>query len=304
MQTAPLDKYGELTSEGRFSGGETFSAVSRDRVSCRLTVFASELSANEQFRAAWRRDLGLLRRLPHDGLPEILDSGDEHGIVYVATAVVSDVTLTQYLESNSLSWDEIADIGWQISSVMQHLHNSGLAHGGLDGSTVRMTQQLRTSVVDTGVHRWMLAAGNESASADISRQCRNDLVSLGHLMRQLALPDRDAQNQSTEIPSQWWELIADLSDPHSKQFPATAREVQGRLGRILLEDSGEAMKVVADRTGQGHGRHSIVDELLPVPSPRQYGDLPKPLRGRRFSWLALIVFVLAIVIATIVIRGM
>jgi serine/threonine protein kinase len=301
MQTTQMDKYGELISEDRFPGGETFSTVNCDNVNCRLTVFDSVLSGNEQFRAAWRRDLGLLRRLPHDGIPAILDSGDEHGIVYVATAAVPDKTLPQYLKSHSFSWDEIADIGWQIASVMQHLHNSGLAHGGLDGGSVRITQQLRVCVVDSGVHRWVLSAGDEVESADISRQCMNDLVSLGHLMQELAVPGRDSQDRASDIPSQWWELISDLADFHSVRFPATAREVQGRLGRILLEDSGDAMNVVAARTSQVHGRQSIVDALLPVALTRPFGGFPKTAVSRRVRWRTLIVFILAIVIATVVV---
>jgi serine/threonine protein kinase len=303
MHTAPLDSFGDLTSEGRFVGRETFSAVGHDHGRCRLTVFTPELSADEQFRAAWRRDLGLLRLLPHDGLPLIIDSRDEQGIVYLATEPVPEMTLGEYLESNTLAWDEIADIGWQIASVMQHLHNSGLAHGGLDDSCVRMTPQLRVCVVDTGVVRWILAAGDGAACADINHQCRNDLVSLGSLMRRLALPASGNEVLSSDIPGEWWELIEDLSDATSKHFPSTAREVQGRLGRILLEESGDAMRVVAARTGLGHRRSSILDELLPADSPLQHGEVPKTSERTVFMWICLIAAFAAIALTIVLLRG-
>ncbi len=304
MQTAPLDNYGDLVSEGRSGVSETFSAVREDRTRCRLTVFTAELSANDQFRAAWRRDLGLLKLLPHDGLPQIVDSGDEHGIVYIATAAVPEMTLRHYLESNALTWDEIADIGWQISSVMQHLHNSGVAHGGLDDGCVRITPQLRVSVVDTGVSRWILAAGEESASASINLQCRNDLIALGHLMRKLTLPVERHQIRAPSIPDAWWELIEGMSDSDSKQFPATAREVQGRLGRILLEDAGEAMKVVAARTGEGYGRRSILDELLPIPVTDKLDTLPERPPVWKRSWVILVVALAATAVAVALLGGM
>jgi|GEM_PF-3313986 len=298
MPTAPLDSYTDLASEGQLSGRETFSAVNRDDVRCRLTVFTPELSADEQFRAAWRRDLGLLRLLSHDGLPEIVDSKDVQGVVYLATEPVPELTLGQYLESNTLAWDEIADIGWQIASVMQHLHNSGVAHGGLDEKCVRITPQLRVSVVDTGFGRWLLAAGEEAALSEINQQCRSDLVSLGELLRQLALSNRGSNVSSFSVPEGWWGLIEDLSDPDSNSFPATAREVQGRLGRILLEDSGDAMKVVAARTGQGQIRSSILDELLPLPS-HSCDDLPEPGNRNKLNWIWL-VLALALLAATVI----
>lgn len=301
MQTAPLENYKDLISEGREAGRETFSALNRDGVRCRLSVFTPDLSADEHFRSAWRRDLGLLRLLSHDGLPEIIDSGDAEGIVYLATESVADVTLGRYLETNSLAWDEVADIGWQIASVMQHLHNSGVAHGGLDETSVRITPQLRVSVVDTGVGRWLLAAGEQAGSAGVNRQCRHDLVSLGHLLRKLAIASQGTDVQPPAVPGEWWELIEDLSDSSSRRFPATAREVQGRLGRILLEDSGEVMKVVAARTGLSQVRSSILDEFLPLPS-RTYDELPRPHKRKSGFWIWLLVAFAAIAVMVMLLQ--
>lgn len=266
MPPSSLDDYTDLTTESEFPGWTSYTAHRPEQAApCRLVVFTPEISANQDFRAAWRHDTELLRRLPHDGLPGLLDTGDRDGVVYFATETAAGLTLQDYLNAHQLSWDEIADLGWQAASVIQHLHNSGVVHGSIDDRSVRITEQLRISLLDPGVARWILAADEPAAAGNLSALYRDDLLSLGRLLNQLASAGSTDESTSSEIPEQWWSLISDLSDSSTDRFPVTAREVQGRLGAILLEDSGESMDVVADRTAPGRGDRSIVDELLDTP---------------------------------------
>lgn len=265
-----LDDYTQLIPDVELSERTSYRAVHSDGTSCWLTIFSSALSANQNFRAAWRHDTELLRRLPHDGLPRLLDTGDDDGVVFLATEFTASLTLDEYLASHSLTWEETADLGWQAASVIQHLHNSGIAHSGLNGNSFRITEQLRVLLVDSGITRWELAATSPGEAGDLSAQFRADLVALGQLLEKLAAAEETDPSHPSDVPKQWWKLIADLSDVSGDRFPTTAREVQGRLGAILLEGPGESMDVVADRTGPGRSSRSIVDELLDVP----IGDSP------------------------------
>lgn len=275
---------------------------------CRLIVFTPEISANQDFRAAWRHDSELLRQLPHDGLPKLLQTGDRDGVVYLATELTQGVTLQEFLTSHRLTWDEIADLGWQAASVIQHLHNSGIVHGGVDDQSFRVTEQLRVSLVDAGVARWVLAVDESSAAGNMSALYRADLLALGRLLDQLASASETDSAKTSDIPEQWWKLISDLSDSSADQFPSTAREVQGRLGAILLEDSGESMDIVADRTAPGGIDRSIVDELLdtsmaePAPAARTPAAGPSGTSGTVWILLAAAAVLLVVAAAVLLSR--
>lgn len=258
MQSSPLAAFTERKSETNSAAWSAFLSE-KDGQPCRVVTFSPDASANGDFRAAWRRDTGLLRTLSHDALPEILDDGDDQGIVYSVTSAADAQTLTSFLRQHALQWDEIADIGWQVSSVIQHLHNAGLVHSGLSGDTIRITPHLRVIVVDTGIARWLEAVKDPSLASNLTHKMQQDLVSLGGLLQ--ILIDAD-DGVSHDVPSGWRYLVADLTNPSSDRFPETAREVQGRLGEILLQDSGESINIVDDRTGPGSSRRSIIDEVL------------------------------------------
>lgn len=296
MESSPLAAFTERESESTSAAWSTFLSE-KDGQPCRVVTFSSDASASGDFRAAWRRDTGLLRTLSHDALPEILDDGDDQGIVYSVTSAPDAQTLTSFLRQHALQWDEIADIGWQVSSVIQHLHNAGLVHAGLSGDTIRITPRLRVVVVDTGIARWLEAVEDPAQASNLTHKMQQDLVSLGTLLQILI----DADDRvSHDVPSGWRYLVADLTDPSSDRFPETAREVQGRLGEILLQDSGESINIVDDRTGPGSSSRSIIDEVLEATSDEDQELLaaePEDGKHQRTVTLLQVLIVLAFLIA-------
>ena len=96
-------------------------------------------------------------------------------------------------------------------------------------------------------------------TSNLTHKMQQDLVYLGALL-QILIDANDGV--SHDVPSGWRYLVADLTAPSSDRFPETAREVQGRLGEILLQDSGESINIVDDRTGPGSSSCSIMDEIL------------------------------------------
>jgi len=300
VQTTSLTDYSDVVTIAELPGWVVYHAVNPNQVRCRLIVFMPEVSAHEDFRAAWRRDSELLRRLPHDGLPLILETGDDDGIVYITTELPPGIPLQKFLTTQSLTWDETADLGWQAASVIQHLHNSGLAHGGLDEQCFRITEQLRISLVDSGISRWFLAASDAAAAGNSADQYRADLIALGRLLEQLAATNTNSLERSSEVPQEWWDLIDDLTDASVDRFPATAREVQARLGSILLKDSGEAMDVIADRTGPGQSSRSIVDELLDTPVSDSVTQRTPPFGTGVARHRTILLLVLAVIVAVVI----
>ncbi|MDG1897246.1 MAG: protein kinase [Fuerstiella sp.] len=225
----------------------------------RLTLFSAETSALTGFRAAFRKDQTTLSEAPHDNLPEMLFWGENRGQLFFVTEMLTGISLSQRIEADdALLWDELADVGWQIASTLQHAHNRGLTHGALTLSAVYVSADVRVVVADLGVHRW-LASSEDSVS--FVEYATKDLRDFGRLLKAAVQRAVDCGKVSatTEQMRAMDELIADLETGSSTVSP---RDVQGRLGRMLLDVAGDSIEMVDARDGQQLARRSIVDELF------------------------------------------
>jgi serine/threonine protein kinase len=262
MSRKPLSAFElleELSPVG--SGGVSVWRVRSTEVpsNLRLTLFSAETSALTGFRAAFRKDLMTLSQAPHGNVPEMMFWGEDNGQLFFVTEMPGGVSLSERLDANDdLSWDELADIGWQIASVLQHAHNRGLSHGALTPCSVYVSPDIRVLVADFGVQRWL---SSSEAAASFAELTARDLHQLGQLLNAGVRSTLNSSNvaTATEQVRDMDELIADLENARST---ISARDVQGRLGRMLLEVAGDSFRMVDARDGQQLARRSIVDELF------------------------------------------
>jgi len=262
MFQTPLSDFDllEELSQGRSGGVSAWRARSPEvQFDLRLTLFSAETSALTGFRSAFRKDVTTLSETPHDNVPEMKFWGEHQGQLFFATQMPGGVALDKQLDAgDTLSWDELADVGWQIASVLQHAHNRGLTHGALTLSSVYVSPDVKVLVADFGVQRWL--TGSESPNSFVELAAR-DLFQLGQLLKAVAKSTLDSRKAATatEQSGAMNKLIAELESDSST---ISARDVQGRLGRMLLEVAGESIRMVDERDGQQLARRSIVDELF------------------------------------------
>ncbi len=265
----------------------------------RVTLFSARMSSSTGFRAAFRKDHTTLSEAPHENVPVMLFWGEDDGRLFCVTEMPRGIPLSERLDAaQRLSWDELTDIGWQIASVLQHAHNRGLSHGSLTTSTVYVSEGVRVSVTDFGVQRWLSSSESTDSFAQSAAQ---DLRNAGQLL--MVASDRMLKNSDVAVASDQVralnELIADLDQSSSTM---TARDVQGRLGRMLLEVAGDTISIVDARDGQQLSRRSIVDELFddePTLSQVSRGDeftAPTPSPRTR---LVVVVVVIAAIVALV-----
>ncbi len=265
----------------------------------RLTLFSAETSSSPGFRAAFRKDQTTLGQAPHDNVPLMLFWGEDDGQLFCVTEMLHGVPLSERLDAAvGLSWDELTDIGWQIASVLQHAHNRGLSHGSLSTSSVYVSKGVRVSVTDFGVQRWLVSS---DSTPSFVQSAATDLRDFGQLLKvsmRMTLMNSDVTVSPDQVKAMD-ELIADLDNSSSTM---TARDVQGRLGRMLLEFAGDSIAMVDERNGQQLSRRSIVDELFddePTVSQESRDDeftrpAPSPL-----TRLVVVVAIIAAIIAVV-----
>lgn len=229
----------------------------------RLTRMSSSTCASADFRAAFRTDLPKLIALDHRNVLQPLFWGEDNGLLFFATEFHGGTTLQQRLDDGApLTWDEFVDVGWQIASALQHCHNSGMPHGHLTPSSVLISDDFRIKVAGFGLSRWIkVGASDDSQSTAFSRLAIRDLAELGTLLdtiQNTVAPESAATADNQQLTNMQ-DLIRKLKSP---RMDFTARDVQGRLGNMLLDASGESIEMIDDRSGQGLSRRSLVDELF------------------------------------------
>ena len=267
MTERPTAKF-ELLDELYKTDSYAAFKVSQSGRILRLIKISPGLSASTSFRAAFRKDQSVLANVQHDGILQLLDSGDDDGQLFYLTEFPDGTPLAARLDAGeSFANDELTDIGWQIASAIQYAHNLGIAHGHLTLKSVLVADPLRIRIAGFGLYRWM-AAAEGNATEPWNDLATRDLIAIGNILKALAPAGGERNDSGDEglLDSELQALITELTSP---QPSLTARDVQGRLGNLLLRVAGDSIQMVDDREGQGLSRRSIVDELFDEPDESQ-----------------------------------
>ena len=262
-----------LLSNGLYSEFAATDPGSQEPI--RLVQFSEALSSQDGFRAAFRKDLPTLKALKHFHILRVLDCGESNGTLFYTTEAPEGERLSaQTLKQ--LTWDQLTDLARQLSSAIQHAHNLGISHGDLSAECVFASPEIRVQVGAFGIQPWAdLAAG---VAFDEFRRHEVDSQRIAIIIRDLVkLVSAAEQPQLAPLKSL---LDAVLSAPQQ----LTARDIQRRLGDMLLRDSDADIELIDDRAGQAVNRRSLVDELfedLPVNATRD-SDMSKT--GNWLSW--------------------
>lgn len=254
----------ELHSEmDRTEACVVYRAAHESLGSVRLTLFSEAVSSAPGFRAAFRRDQPQLERLHHAHVVAPLTWGEADGLFYYVTSLVEGQTLAERLATESaVRWDEAIDLGWQISSAVQRLHNVGLTHGALGPARVVVSPSVRAQLTGSCVATWIAQSGMAPVRGQsFADRAADDLQQLAALLT-LLIDSAAADSDDVEDPDALTELRAFLRDLREHPERLSARDVQGVLGDLLLRVSGDSFELVDHRDGQVLSRRSIVDELF------------------------------------------
>lgn len=144
------------------------------------------------------RELDVLSRLAHRGIPKLVES-DENPPAFLACTRAPGSTLRALMTECAPPWpnDALAEIGLQLCDILAHVHEQGLAHGDIKPEHVIVAENGELSLVDFGSSRPL----NESAPGKYDRgtpayaspeqslgdaiDARSDLFSLGRVLEEL-----------------------------------------------------------------------------------------------------------------------
>lgn len=226
----------------------------------RVTTIKNHLADRPEFRSTFRTDIQHLQSLEHANIAETTAWGEHAGTILYVTQNDGQVSIEKFLALHTLTWEEFVDIAWQISSGLQHMHNAGFTHGRLHRDSILMDDALRVSITEFGLHRWIKQAQMPAMVPLYQDAARADLDDFGILIEWLIsqLPEDVVSQQQVKI-AEIRSLIKQCSDVRNDVL---ARDFQGLLGDLLLQDTGDVIDMIDHREGQQTSRRSIVDELF------------------------------------------
>ena len=115
--------------------------VRLDRVEA-LKVIASELSADEEFRERFRREMRLAASLEHPNVVAVHHAGESDGLLFLAMEYVSGIDLSRIIKSEGrLAADRAVRILEQLAAALQAAHVKGLVHRDVKPANVLISSK-------------------------------------------------------------------------------------------------------------------------------------------------------------------
>ncbi len=153
--------YQILRELGRGGMGVVYLAVQPAlRRQVALKMIARSADAGEQELSRFRREAEATAALHHPYIAQVYDVGELDGQPYIAMELVRGCTLSDYLLTRPLRFDEATDLLIKLSQAMQHAHAKGIVHRDLKPPNILLEQngvnepyegELHPKIVDFGL---------------------------------------------------------------------------------------------------------------------------------------------------------
>jgi TolB-like protein len=222
-----------------------------------LKVLPASSFADAAARARLLREARSAAGLNHPNICTIYDVGEADGQAYIAMELVIGETLSTRLSRGPLPVDELLRYALQLAEALAHAHERGVVHRDLKCANVVLTADGRAKVLDFGLAKRMLAAGDEEATESQATftkpgtvmgtlaymapeqlrgepvDMRCDIWALGIVLYEMAAGDRPFRgNTGYELSSS---ILSQPPRPLSLEAPAVLRAV---IERCLEKEPG------------------------------------------------------------------
>jgi len=207
--------------------------------------------ALQEARQRFHREAEAASRLHHADIVQVLRTGEEHGIAYIAMERLTGHDLTQHLRAGSLlPMATVVAIGTRIASALAHAHALGVIHRDIKPANVMIDlARGQVKVTDFGIARvsgasrtrtgLILGSPSYMSPEQIAgRQAdgRSDLYSLGVLMFHMLTGELPLSGHTmTELMG----AIANTPAPDVRSLRPSVPEALADVLGILLDKRAE-----------------------------------------------------------------
>ncbi|QDT14898.1 serine/threonine protein kinase [Alienimonas californiensis] len=269
---------------GRGTVGTVYRAVNKETGKAwALKILLPQVSADAEISARFEREIEILEKLSHPNVVGCEASGktpasDPAGARwYYVMELVEGGTLANLLRvKRVLDWEDVVELGWQLCSALQHLHNNGVVHRDLKPSNVYFTEDGVVKLGDFGialdtansalteqgktVGTWLYMSPEQIRGQNLDD--KTDLYALGCLLyecltgrppftgagfadifeQHLRRSPVPVKKVCGLVPTDLDAVVSELLEKDPKKRPLNARAVQGRLAEALMRKEERALE--------------------------------------------------------------
>ncbi len=286
---------------GQLLGVGTVGAVYRAKLKSHeepiaVKLLQSPISQDVLVRARFRREMSILERMNHPNIIRYYGGGSRDDQLFYAMELVQTGTAKELLERfGSLSWQEVASIGRQVASALQHAHNNGIIHRDLKPGNLFVTEDGQIKLGDFGIARDTHAAdltsegltvgthaymAPEQITGDVNITGKADLYSLGCLLFELLTGRKPFEGTNFAVlfeqhlrtpapsvlefvpncPPALANMIAQLLEKAPERRPFSARAVQAAMMQALEADGGSPVAAHTHKAATQSGAPNSPDQ--------------------------------------------
>ncbi len=165
-----------------------------------IKVFRAGLGSDRQVER-FQGEVRILAKLDHPNIAAIFSAGLSDKIApvplpYLAMEYVEGQTLTEYVQSRSLSLDERLLLMAKVCSAVHGAHQRGVIHRDLKPANILVREDGEPKVLDFGIARLVSADGNTSRSHTMTGEI---LGTLAYMSPEQIRADHDAIDIRTDV---------------------------------------------------------------------------------------------------------
>lgn len=232
-----------------------------------LKLLKTDLSADPDFLARFRREAAATARLRHPNVVRVFDSGEDNERYYIAMELMPGGSLQDKLNALDhahlgLPVQTALEISRQIASGLAHAHAQGVTHRDLKPANVLIGEDGHHALADFGIAQVVDATAltrphtllgtpiymSPEQAQGLPADPRSDLYSLGVVIYELLAQRPPFMADTT--PALLYKHVHESPPPLGEEIPARARTLVTRLLAKRPEDRpARAEEVVATLDG-------------------------------------------------------
>ena len=301
-----------------------------------LKILLPQVSKDETISRRFTREIEILEQLSHPNVVAFYASGKHDARWYYVMELVDGGNLKKLLaRTGALAWQDAVEIGWQVCSALQHLHNNGIIHRDLKPANLFFTKEGKLKLgdfgiaLDTGraeltatgltVGTWLYMAP-EQIRGERTVSPQTDLYALGCLLYEMLAGRPPFQGEnfarifdqhltstappvttfSPSCPKELSDLVDQLLSKNPDRRPFNARAVQGQLAEILMRWDEQQSTAEENRRKAARRRPDVwaIERRQPILANLLADETPDPRRSVSWTSLSLLALLaLALVLA-------
>lgn len=239
-----------------------------------IKVIANGIANQPRFRRRFAAEIEALKRLKHPNIVSLIGYGEEQGMLFYSMEYVVGQSLHDVLRARQkLSWQDVVQIGIEVTSALKHAHNIGIIHRDLKPANLMMDASGAIKLTDFGIAKLFGSTDETAVGAIVGTAdymppeqaegkavtVRSDLYSLGCVLYALLAgrppfagktvpevlyavrytPAPDLSKTLQDVPTELIELVHQLLEKSPQSRPPTALVVGNRLKSVLQALGGK-----------------------------------------------------------------